>query len=224
VLGPLVVACVVTDDPAGLRALGARDSKALTADRRAALEAPIRAFAKGFAYEVLEPFAIDRERKARSLNEVEGAAFARAAAAAAQAAGAPSLDLLQADAADAVEENFRDMIVRELRAQAPRLKVRAYAVEHRGDQKFPAVSAASILAKVERDRRVARLAAEIGEPIGSGYPADPVTDRFLRGYISAHKDLPPFARRSWETAQRMLKEAGLEQTPLDAFVHEEERP
>ncbi len=217
VLGPLVVACVVTADPEALAALGARDSKALTASAREALEGPIKRQAAAFALEVLEPAFIDRERARRSLNEVEGAAFARAAASAARLAGVASIEVLQADAADAKESNFRAMLVRGLAEIAPKLRVGRFEVHHKADARYPAVSAASILAKVERDRRIGALALAHGADIGSGYPSDPVTLRFLREYISANKDLPPFARRSWRTARHMLNDAGLGNRALDAF-------
>jgi ribonuclease HII len=217
VFGPLVVACVVTADPEALKALGARDSKALKPSAREALEGPIKAQAAGFALEVLEPAFIDRERARRSLNEVEGAAFARAAAAAARAAGATSIEVLQADAADAKESNFRAMVVRGLSEIAPKLRVSRYEVHHKADALYPAVSAASILAKVERDRRIKAIAVKHGANIGSGYPSDPVTSSFLREYISANKDAPPFARRSWKTVRQMLNEAGLGNHALDAF-------
>lgn len=204
--------------------MGARDSKLLSPEKRAALEAPIKAHAKGFALIVLEPADLDREVPRHRLNEAEGRAFARAAAAAAREAGASSLGILQADAADAVEANFQAMIARALAATAPRLRVGRWEVEHKGDTKFPAVSAASILAKVERDRRIEAIAAELGQEIGSGYPADPATERFLRDYIRANKDLPPFARRSWKTSRKMLKEAGIPQRPLDDFSDEEDTP
>jgi ribonuclease HII len=207
----------VADDPEALRALGARDSKVLTALQREALEPAIKRQARAFSLVVLEPAEIDALRAKQSLNEVEGRAFADAAAKAARAAGADFLSILQADAADANAANFRAMVVRALAADAPWLRVGRYAVVHKADARFPAVSAASILAKVERDRRVAAISARIGADVGSGYPADPVTVAFLRGYISANGDLPPFARRSWKTSQRFLKEARPRHRPLDAF-------
>jgi ribonuclease HII len=224
VLGPLVVACVITADPEGLKALGARDSKALTASAREALEAPIKAQAAGYALEVLEPAFIDRERAKRSLNEVEGAAFCRAAAAAAERAGCTALDVLQADAADAKESNFRSMLVRGLSEVAPTLRVARFEVHHKADARYPAVSAASILAKVERDRRIEAIAQAQGADIGSGYPSDPVTSAYLREYISANKDAPPFARRSWKTVRQMLNEAGLGNHALDAFDERGDAP
>jgi ribonuclease HII len=217
VLGPLVVACAITDDPAGLAALGVRDSKALTPAARGRLEPLIKARLKGFALVVLEPGEIDASRKRMSLNAIEGEAFARAAVEALYAAGATSLASLQADAADAKASNFRAMIVRGLAERAPHIRVSKYEVEHKADTRLPAVSAASILAKTERDRRVLAIAASIGKDVGSGYPSDPTTVGFLRDYIRANKDLPAFARRSWKPAQALLREAGANHRALESF-------
>ena len=73
--------------------------------------------------------------------------------------------------------------------------------EHHADEKFPVVSAASIIAKVTRDRAIATLAKKYGE-IGSGYPSDPVTIRFLNAWIDEHKTPPPIARKRLEDRQR----------------------
>ena len=86
--------------------------------------------------------------------------------------------------------------------------------EHHADQTYPVVSAASIIAKVTRDRAIAKLAKKYGE-IGSGYPADPVTIRYLESYIAEHKTPPPIARKSWKTVIAMLGKR--EQSNLSKF-------
>lgn len=217
VLGPLVVACAITDDPEGLAALGVRDSKALSPSARQRLEVELKARLQAFALVILEPGEIDRERRRHSLNAIEGQAFSKAVARAALSLRLDSLSVLQADAADASESAFRGMLVRGLAREAPSLSVVRYAVEHKADARYPAVSAASILAKVERDRRIGKLEGQIGAPIGSGYPSDPATVAFLRAYIRTNKDLPPFARRSWEPAKALLREAGFQNRSLDGY-------
>jgi ribonuclease HII len=91
------------------------------------------------------------------------------------------------------------------------LTVRA---EHGADAAHDLVAAASVVAKVERDRRIEHVAAEYGE-VGSGYPSDPTTRAFLREYVREHGTLPACARSSWATADDAL--AAAEQSALDEF-------
>jgi len=79
--------------------------------------------------------------------------------------------------------------------------------EHAADRNHPVVGAASIVAKVIRDRAIAELAAEHGE-IGSGYPSDPVTVAYLREYLRNRRVPPPFARSSWATTRSLVGELG----------------
>ncbi len=70
--------------------------------------------------------------------------------------------------------------------------------ENKADQKYIAVSIASIIAKVLRDRHIHELSKNFGE-IGSGYPADPRTINWLRRYLEENNELPPIVRRTWRT-------------------------
>lgn len=86
--------------------------------------------------------------------------------------------------------------------------------EHRADETYPIVSAASILAKVARDAHVETLADEYGD-IGSGYPGDETTRTFLREFVHEHETLPACARESWQTSRDVLAELG--QSSLSEF-------
>jgi ribonuclease HII len=68
---------------------------------------------------------------------------------------------------------------------------------HHAEDKFPAVAAASIIAKTTRDRIVRELHGEFGD-FGSGYPSDPKTRAYLREILSS-SNLPRIVRRSWKT-------------------------
>ncbi|AXI24755.1 ribonuclease HII [Methanofervidicoccus sp. A16] len=76
--------------------------------------------------------------------------------------------------------------------------------EHKADDKYKIVSAASIVAKVTRDRIIDNYKKIYGE-IGSGYPSDRVTINYLRNYIKEHGELPEIARKCWKTSQNMLR-------------------
>ena len=78
--------------------------------------------------------------------------------------------------------------------------------EHKADLNYPAVSAASILAKVAREEEVEKLKKDLKIEFGSGYPADPETQKFLkeRGhrYLKHH-----IIRETWQTWQDLKARA-----------------
>ena len=74
--------------------------------------------------------------------------------------------------------------------------------EHKADQNFPVVSAASILAKVTRDNEIKKIQSKIKEPIGSGYPADPVTVKFLKENYTKY---PSIFRHSWDSYKKVVE-------------------
>ena len=86
----------------------------------------------------------------------------------------------------------------ELETMHPDVKVVA---EHKADDRYPIVSAASIIAKVERDRAIQKIKKKYKD-IGSGYPSDPKTIKFLKTIPPG--DLPDFIRRSWATVERII--------------------
>jgi len=55
--------------------------------------------------------------------------------------------------------------------------------EHKADINHKVVAAASILAKVTRDRRIEEIKKEFGYDFGSGYPSDPLCQKFLKEYF-----------------------------------------
>jgi ribonuclease HII len=75
--------------------------------------------------------------------------------------------------------------------------------EHKADERHHVVSAASILAKVRRDASIRELELRLGCRIGSGYPHDQDTIDFLSNWVREKRELPPCARHSWATAQRI---------------------
>ena len=73
--------------------------------------------------------------------------------------------------------------------------------ENKADQNYPVVSAASIIAKVTRDREIHNLHKIYGD-FGSGYPSDPKTKHFAQQCLSANQALPPIIRTKWATISR----------------------
>ena len=77
--------------------------------------------------------------------------------------------------------------------------------ENNADKKYPIVSAASIIAKVERDRAIEEIKKRVGVDFGVGYPSDERTVEFVEGFIKSRKKLPSYVRKTWVTTQ-MLQE------------------
>jgi ribonuclease HII len=83
--------------------------------------------------------------------------------------------------------------------------------EHKADFKYPVVAAASILAKVTRDREIENIKNEIGYDFGSGYPSDPRTIAFLKKH---YRDFDIF-RKTWATYKKVA--VGRKQSNLMGF-------
>jgi len=189
VLGPMVIAAVGVAKESVLDGLGVKDSKELSAHERERLYPIIRKQCRVSVIQ-LDAQDIDRVRTEMTMN----AAVARAHA---QAINKISPSLAYVDACDVNTFRYAETVKRSLD------KPCEIVSEHHADQKFAIVSAASIVAKVVRDREITKLSKKYGE-IGSGYPSDPITIRYLSAYIEEHKMPPPIARRSWKTVENLL--------------------
>jgi ribonuclease HII len=105
------------------------------------------------------------------------------------------------DAADTVEHRFGNHI-----KECLKFKTRIIS-KHKADRIYPVVSAASIIAKVERDREIASLRLEYGD-FGSGYLTDEKTMIFLKQLLEKNEEYPDFIRKSWKPAKRAKSERG----------------
>ena len=77
-------------------------------------------------------------------------------------------------------------------------------IENKADIKYPVVSAASILAKVERDRQLTFLEQTWGK-LGCGYSNDKDTLSFLKNIYHTKKSFPHFVRQSWTTISHITE-------------------
>lgn len=193
VVGSMFIAGLATDEKGveALKRLGVRDSKLLTPKRREELVGRIEALGKVAVVEITAA-RIDELRKTVTVNVILVQAYAEVLRAL-----RPARAWL--DAPDVKPARFAENV-----RAASGLEVEIVA-EHGADVTYPIVSAASIVAKVRRDRSVRALEASLGFPIGSGYPADPVTKEALPRIL---KEVPREVRHSWETVGR-LKNASL---------------
>jgi ribonuclease HII len=177
-----------------LKKMGAKDSKLLSKNQRETLYPKLKNIAADIKIKHLSPAEIDELRKSISLNVIEQQIMLKLTKEVKH-----NLETIYIDAADVNEKRFGLVFEKEF----PGTKI---VSKHKADTFFPVVSAASIIAKVERDREIESLKLKMSEDIGSGYPADPKTKSFLKKYFSKHKKFPPFVRESWDTAKRIRKE------------------
>jgi len=206
IIGPLVIAGVTVEekDLSRLKNLGVKDSKLLSPHKRRQLADEIKKLALQVQVIKLSPTQIDKVvktgKKLHKLNRLEAHTMAKVIA-------ALKPDVAYVDASDVLAERFGKHIEEKLP-----FKIRIIS-EHKADAKYVVVSAASIIAKVERDRTVEDLAKKYGD-MGSGYITDPKTVEFLKKWLKIHGSYPDFVRESWKPAKRLKEDAESKQAKL----------
>ncbi|UCG95096.1 MAG: ribonuclease HII [archaeon] len=205
VVGPLIIAGAMFNeqDLPKLKALEVRDSKELNGNKREKLEDKIKDLAVDFVVVSISAHTIDELRDVKNLNRIEVDYMA------------DIIKTLRPDrvVVDSPEANTQK-IKEEILGKLGDLEVEVVS-ENYADKKYPEVSAASILAKVVRDRSIKGLEARLGEEIGAGYPSDERTINFLKRILKKYRGYPEFVRKSWITSQRVKGEK--EQKSLDKF-------
>ncbi|MFC7096917.1 ribonuclease HII [Halobaculum marinum] len=214
VLGPMVAGAVRADPDAIPDDVD--DSKRLTPERRQELDAVLREDDRVAV--AVAHVGVDRiDAPDTDMNTLTVAGQAEALAQVARDG-----DRAVVDAGDVSESRFARRVADAVAAGAGE-GANGVAVdvtaEHGADESYPVVAAASVVAKVERDRVVAELDEAYRDRgydgVGSGYPSDPNTRQFLSEYVAREGTLPDCARRSWSTCDDVL--AANEQSALDEF-------
>ena len=207
VLGPMVMAALAIDEEGEqkLKWLGVKDSKLLSSERREELFERIREIVLDFRIEVIEPDAIDL-----SVNDATS-----------------NLNWLEADTAARMisELNPNKAII-----DCPSPNIKAYkeyfskklepvtrmkteiVMEHKADVNYIVVAAASVIAKVIRDRSINHIKEEIGIDFGSGYLTDPKTQEFLEKH---HEQYSHLFRKSWSSYKKAVEMK--QQKKLDGY-------
>jgi ribonuclease HII len=206
VIGPLVIAGVMIEeiDLHKLVDIGVKDSKLLTPQKRETLAQQIKKHTLIYHTVWLSPAEIDRvvesKRKLHKLNRLEAKTMAKVIA-------ILKPDTVYVDAADRLTDRFAEHIQENL-TFTPKI-----VSEHKADLKYPIVSAASIIAKVERDKAISQLQQKHGN-IGCGYPSDTKTIKFLEDWTKKFGTYPDFVRKSWKTAKRIREKTDSRQQKL----------
>jgi len=188
-LGPLVIAGVSLNKSKirKLSALGVKDSKKLTPKTREELYKKIISLVDSYYVAKISPKSIDSSVAKHGLNQLEAKYMAKVVS-------KLDADTSFVDSCDVNPQRFG----KEISRLSNNKKIRSY---HHADSRFIVVSAASIVAKVTRDRAIARLRVE--HDVGSGYPSDRKTISFVEKYYQSQKIIPSFVRKSWKPTQKI---------------------
>ena len=191
VIGPMALAAVAVDSEGWqlLAELGVRDSKLLSPQKREAFIAPIKATAVATSLRLVAPEKIDGYCHKNLLNLLE-------AETAALLIDEIRPQVVYIDAPGKNGRKFRSQV-----QQATHIDCRIIAENH-ADSNYPVVAAASIIAKVARDKAIAELRARYGD-FGSGYPSDSKTRSFLERVYQKQRSFPDFVRQSWSTVKQI---------------------
>ena len=189
VLGPMVLAGVLIDekDEHKLKDIGSRDSKTLTPKRREELAKKIKKIIKSYHIVIIPASEIDHKlAHGINLNDIE-------ALKAAEIIDKLNPEKVILDCPSNNKKAWKNKVYEHIKNKNIIL-----ICEHKADRDFITVSAASILAKVTRDEEVAKIQKMVPFPIGSGYPSDPITKKFMKEHLNEYENL---FRKSWSTYQ-----------------------
>jgi ribonuclease HII len=190
VLGPLVIAGISIEKSKikQLVKIGVKDSKQLSPQSREKLYKQILSIVDGYHVAKISPKIIDKSVSKNLLNQLEANYMAKV------------IKKLEAgssyvDSCDVNPKRFGLYI-------SNIAKTGKIISSHHADRKYPVVSAASIIAKVSRDREIEKLRKH--HDLGSGYPSDSKTMGFIKGWISQNGGVPVFVRKSWKPVKILL--------------------
>ncbi len=192
-IGPMII-CIIYLEKKDLNILdkiGVKDSKKLTKHKRRAI---FSILSKRFKYRIIkiEPEEIDLYVWKSSINELEIKKIS---------------EVLNEDKPEEIyiDSFYNNPRILEVELKR-RLKYNCKIVsEIRADQRYPIVSAASIIAKVIRDYEIETLKKLYGD-FGSGYPSDKKTIEYIKRCIESG-NLPEIVRKSWRTVSNYMQKS-----------------
>ncbi|MCF8013454.1 ribonuclease HII [Candidatus Woesearchaeota archaeon] len=204
VIGPMVMAiCAINkEEEYKLKNMGVKDSKLLTPNQREDMFEQIKEMTT-HAIIILQPKDIDNALNdpAMNLNKLEAVTTSKLINSISKAKKPDEIIL------DCPSNNipvYEQYVRAKLEDQKQKL-----IPEHKADLNHIIVGAASILAKVTRDREIEKIKQQIGLNFGSGYPSDPTTISFLNQNWKTHEKI---FRKTWKTYQKVAnkhKQKGL---------------
>jgi ribonuclease HII len=199
VIGPLVMAGVMIEEGQEKMLGEVKDSKLIPHPKRLKLDQHLR---ENFEHKVVitSPEEIDKALNSTDLNLNWLEAHKQA-----EIINALNPDVAIIDCPSTNPPKFEEYLRNLLNNKEIKL-----IVEHKADAIYPVCSAASILAKVERENQVDKLKEKYGNT-GSGYPADPNTKAFIKDNWNKH---PEIFRKTWATYKKIAEQEKANQQTL----------
>jgi ribonuclease HII len=198
----MVIAGVMIEekDESKLRKIGVKDSKMLSPHQREKLYPLIKKIAKDYIALKVSAKEIDELRKTINLNKIEAEKMA-------QIIKTMGADKAYVDTPQASTEKFKAILLNLAKNHTEII------AENYCDETYPVCSAASIIAKVERDKEVEKIKKIVGFDFGVGYSHDQRSIEFVKKCLKEKKYLD-YIRHSWITVddlkskkeQKSLKE------------------
>ncbi len=194
VIGPLVVAGVMIDEEleSELKIMGVKDSKMLTPEKREELYPLIKKLARDHVAIRITAKEIDEMRKVKNLNIIEAEKMA-------QIIKVMKADKAFVDAPQTSTDKFKAVLMNMAKCDTEII------AENYCDKNHPVCSAASVIAKVERDREIEKLKKIVGFDFGVGYPHDEKSIAFVKKCLATRKNLD-IIRHSWMTVDDIKSE------------------
>ncbi len=192
VIGPMIIAGIGVDEKTAekFKTIGVKDSKMLSIKRIYLLERIITSLSNNYKFIKLSSEEIDnRFENAKNLNYLELDNMAKIAN---ELEGKTVI----------VDSPSKNTLKVKIYLQK-KIKDKDIISENYADKNHIEVSAASVIAKANREREVEKIKKELGYDFGSGYPSDPKTIQFIKVISDNGRiDKPPykdFIRKSWAT-------------------------
>jgi len=206
IIGPMVI-CAAAINPMEeykLKEMGVRDSKKLSPSQREGLYGKVGRMCKYTTVKVTAG-ELNVLMDYHNLNEIEAIKIAQAI----DQLGIPGATVY-VDSPDNVPAKFAKRIEKYVKTRVKIISA------NKADDTYVIVGAASIIAKVTRDREIEKIKKETGIDFNSGYTSDPKTQAVI-GRRKDYPQLEPYLRTKWSTLrvekQRKLSEFELEVLP-----------
>ncbi len=191
VIGPLVV-CGTISSKISITSLSdvfvidIKDSKKLNKNKREKIYNILKEKIK-FTILKIEPWELDKLMEKETINDILAKCYA-------EIINRLRPEIAYVDSPDVKPQRLKERLERET-------GIRVIAMHNA--ERIPIVAAASIIAKVERDREIEKLKNEYGD-FGSGYPSDRKTIKFIQDCVK-RDFLPKIIRKKWKTVSNSLQ-------------------